>query len=63
MESKSVGFGGDVENPKWEEAGRVHDWRNYAGDTLRRIWPSFTIEQKYAVALSLQDAADNEYWD
>lgn len=59
----NIGFGGDAINPDWENAGRVHDWRNYIDDDLRAIWDTFSDAQKIAIAKSAQRQADNEEWD
>lgn len=53
----------DWENPQWDAADRVHDWKNYAGEWLRETWHSLSDEQKKAVAASLDDAASAEEWD
>lgn len=53
----------DYQRPDWDNAGRVHDWKNYISESLINIWDSFTDEQKAAIAASAQDSADNEDWD
>lgn len=53
----------DWKDPQWHEAGKVHDWKNYAGEWLREMWHSFYDEQKKAVAASLDDVASAEEWD
>lgn len=63
MEDTLIGFGGDFENPNFEQAGKVHDWRNYAGEELRKIWKTLNFEQKKAVAISLENIASYEHWD
>jgi hypothetical protein len=50
-------------NPEWDEASRVHDWRNYASDEVRRLWPTFNEEQKLAIVEMLNEFASNEHWD
>ncbi len=49
--------------PEWEDAGRVHDWRNYIAGIVQAMWPTFIDEQKQALAISAQEAADREEWD
>lgn len=56
-------FTGDPEDPQWENAGRVHDWRNYINEDLQAIWHTFTPEQRRVIAESAQDTADAEQWD
>ena len=50
-------------DPKWKEAGRVHDWRSYATDEIRLLWPSFAGEQKSAIVRMLDEIASREHWD
>lgn len=50
-------------NPIWDEAGRVHDWRNYASEWLREVWTTLSDEQARAIAASLDDIAMLEDWD
>lgn len=50
-------------NPVWHHAQKVHDWRNYAGDDLRKIWDTLTSEQQRAVYLSLDNIAGKEDWE
>ncbi len=49
--------------PAWDEAGRVHDWRNHVGEGVRDLWPTFTPEQRVALALDADERASNEEWD
>ena len=53
----------DWENPQWDEGGHVHNWKTYAGERLREVWPSFSDNQKKAVSASLDDVAASEEWD
>jgi len=53
----------DHETPDWESAGRVHEWKNYASDDLRKTWPEFSARHRAIISASLQDAADQEEWD
>lgn len=50
-------------DPKWDEAGRVHDWRNHVGENVKAIWHTFTDEQKLALAEDADERASNEHWD
>lgn len=63
MPESEIGFGGVYLNPKWDEADRVHDWRNYISEELRAIWDTFTPEQKRAIAKSADEQASRETWD
>ncbi len=52
-----------ADNPRWSEAGLVHDWRNHAPDRIKAIWLTFTPEQRLALARSYDEEASNEHWD
>lgn len=42
---------------------RIHDWRNYVGDNTRRLWSTFTDEQRLAIALDADEMAGGEEWE
>lgn len=52
-----------VDDPRWDHAGRVHDWRNHVGDGVRKIWHTFTPEQRMVLAADADDRAGAERWD
>jgi hypothetical protein len=49
-------------NPEWRSATKVHDWRNYATEEIRRLWPTFTIEQRLALVEMFDRSASDERW-
>ena len=49
--------------PKWGEHDRVHGWRNYVSDGLKREWPSFTGRQKIMLASAFEALANAEDWE
>lgn len=49
-----------AENPRWDEAGRVHDWRNYISDNIIDGWNGFTIEQRYWLIEQANELAEGE---
>jgi hypothetical protein len=51
------------DNPKWNEAGRVHDWRNHVGDAIKELWFTFTDVQKQAIWEDACERASSEHWD
>jgi hypothetical protein len=53
----------DYLDPKWEEGGRVHNWRNYVPENVRAIWDTFTPNQKLVLSLWADDFAGRENWD
>lgn len=58
-----IGFGGDAINPDWQAEWNVHNWRNYISNKVKTMWPSFTDEQKIALAEQAEERADQEHWD
>lgn len=53
----------DWQDPQWRQGGKVHNWHNYASEEMKRMWNTFTDEQKQVVALTLNEIADNEHWE
>ncbi|WP_306150661.1 hypothetical protein [Roseovarius sp. MMSF_3281] len=49
--------------PDWANAQKVHDWKNYAGERLRDVWPSLSHEAKKAISETLDDVAGREEWE
>lgn len=52
-----------ADNPRWEEAGRVHDWRNHVGPHIKTLWGTLTPEQRRAIASDAAEDAMAEEWD
>lgn len=52
-----------LQMPEFENAGKVHDWRNHVWDAVRSIWETLSLEQRAAVAIDAKDRASNEEWD
>lgn len=63
MHESTLYKGRDFENPDWDAAGRVHDWRNYISDDVRAIWHTFTLEQRRLLAEQADAFADREEWE
>lgn len=53
----------DYATPKWEEAGKIHEWKNYINDEVRTMWPEFTDAQRAALVRQAEYMADCEEWD
>jgi hypothetical protein len=53
----------DLEDPRWEAAGRVHDWRNHVPEEVRAMWPTLGREGRLGVYYMAQAAASAEEWD
>lgn len=50
-------------SPGWNQASKVHDWRNHVGRNTRLIWDTLTVTQQLAIALDAQTLADDEIWE
>lgn len=50
-------------DPRWEEATRVHDWRNHIGGRIKGMWETFTQEQKFALVEDADERASAEHWE
>jgi hypothetical protein len=55
--------GGDLDDPGFDKAGRIHDWRNYVGEHVRARWETIPIELRAAIAADAQTLADREDWE
>lgn len=53
----------DLNNPMFEAARDVHDWRNYVGAYVQQIWKALDSEQRAAIALDADERASREEWD
>ena len=47
----------------WDDGSRVHNWRNYVGNNVRRLWDTFTLEQKAAIIIDADFEAASEDWE
>ncbi|NTF23521.1 hypothetical protein G6L37_34690 [Agrobacterium rubi] len=52
-----------LSNPDFDNAGKVHDWRNHVSEYVQSLWHEFSDEQRAAIALGAEDQAGNEEWD
>lgn len=52
-----------LNDPKFDCAGKVHDWRNHVGERTKENWNTFTIEQKLAIAFDADQSASREEWE
>ena len=53
----------DWDRPQWQEASKVHNWRNYVHEELQSEWPSFTGRQKILLSSAFDGVASDEEWD
>lgn len=52
-----------IDNPDWENRGRVHDWRNHVPYGLMKFWGRLSDETKFVVFALAIEEAHNEVWD
>lgn len=52
-----------VLNPRWDEVGKVHDWRNYVPDFVQDDWESLSDADKLQYLRWAQSMSDKEEWD
>lgn len=53
----------DLDNPKFEEANKVHDWRNYVPDVVADQWEYLSEETKKVVFIMADAQAQSEVWE
>ena len=47
----------------WHDISKVHDWRNYIPDDVKRMWRTFDEYQQDAIQAMAQEMANKEEWD
>ncbi len=52
-----------LQDPQFDRAGKVHDWRNHVGERTQAMWSTFSYTQRSAIALDAEDRAAAEEWD
>ena len=58
-----VSIGNSILKPKWDEAGRVYDWRNYVPIGLQNIWDKLSVESRIIIFYLTDTMAHQEDWD
>lgn len=57
------GHEGTLDDPQWDRAGRVHDWRNHVADAVKAAWPALSLDARVVAYGCARVAADREAWD
>ena len=52
-----------INEPHWNEAGRVHDWRNHVSEYLIEFWGALSQETKVVIYLEAERNASREEWE
>lgn len=57
--------GGNPKGPviDWENARRVHDWRNHVPEVIAHAWPLLDEQARVVAFLMASKMADAEEWD
>jgi hypothetical protein len=50
-------------DPHWEQASRVHDWRNYVPNELKPFWSRLSHEARLVLLLVAIEASGREEWE
>lgn len=53
----------DINNPDFENTGRIHDWRNYVPYDWQKNWNHFSERERQIICVMAQMQADREEWD
>lgn len=53
----------ELDNPEFENAGRVHDWRNHVPEEVKEQWDQLSLDAKQVAYLAAYNEAENEEWD
>ncbi len=53
----------DYIDPRWEEAGRVQDWRNHVPEHIKCKWEEMSDSLKHDLYLWAEELASAEEWD
>jgi hypothetical protein len=53
----------NIENPEFEKANRVHDWRNHILQEFQDNWKHLSLNEKKLLVIMAQHHADAEEWD
>lgn len=54
---------GTLDDPEFDKATLVHDWRNYVPEEIRAVWGQLSKETRAAVFLMADRQASCEEWD
>lgn len=53
----------DVENPNWNGANRVYEWKHYITKEQKELWNTFPHSQKVILAKEAYKKAMSECWE
>lgn len=50
-------------DPQWEITNKVHNWRNYIPESLKKCWTAMSLEGRMVLYLMANHQATNEEWE
>jgi len=53
----------DLLSPQWDIIRKVHDWRNYIPDKMKKVWDKLPFNVKLALCTVAEITASLEEWD
>ena len=53
----------NIDNPEFDKATKVHDWRSHVPYEIWGDWDMLTIRERQLVAIMANNQAMNEEWD
>lgn len=54
---------GHNDDPEFNKARKMHDWRNYIPDEVRAVWKELSVETRVMLFLTAERQANFENWD
>lgn len=51
-----------INDPRWAEVGKVHDWRNHLSEDIKNNWNTFSSEQRRWLYNMADSLASGENW-
>lgn len=52
-----------IDNPDWDGATKVHEWRNHVPDELKKMWFELSTEARVVLYYMAEKLASAEEWD
>lgn len=52
-----------IVTPDWDNARRVHDWRNHVPEFVKKQWECLTVETRVVTFWIASESASDEDWD
>lgn len=53
----------DLNEPNFDKANKVHDWRNHVTSDFIDIWDNLSLREKQIIYIMAEQQANKEEWD